>query len=368
MLLPENGVAWACDAGTPSTGALFASVEDTGRFLVHDRRLTLLVENSIESPAGSGAFAADEGKCATVPRTFLNARTCVVGAETCAARRHTSAEFLLNETMIREFFVRGGRFVHVIQGFRLEVDAPSPCSGMSRWMHRSNNVSECAGTVNAQTQTAFQQAFDATRCGGMFLGNGMIRDVEVYRQMRVGICSADAGVAVEIGDSCWQHVHLHPYEGNVYDLSTWTLEHDGNTAARRRGKPNSIAKWARIDSAVLQCPVHHPASRFELAEREQRNEIHLLGWLGDTVDFLGLPSSVKSIRWRIWWVQTQPPRAVAGSLAGHPARSPMIPRSATSSAITSARSNALMTSTSTAPATTVSPAASPGTWCGPKSR
>ena len=225
-----------------------------------------------------------------IPR-FLNAHTCVVGAETCAARRYTSAEFVLNETMIREFFVRGGRFVHVIQGFRLELDAPSPCSGMSRWVHRSNNVSECAGTVNAQTQTAFQQAFDATGCGATFLGNSMIRDVEVCRHMPVGICTADAGVAVQIGDACWQHVH--PYEGNVYDLTTWTVEHDGNEAARLRGRPNPITKWALMGSAVLQYPSHHPASRFELSQREQRNEIHLLGRVGDTVDFLDLPSSVQ---------------------------------------------------------------------------
>ena len=75
VLLPETGVAWACDAGTPSTGALFASVEDTGGFLVHDRRLAL-VENSLESPAGPGGFAADEGQCATVPRTYVFMHAC----------------------------------------------------------------------------------------------------------------------------------------------------------------------------------------------------------------------------------------------------------------------------------------------------
>ena len=96
---------------------------------------------------------------------------------------------------------------------------------------------------------------------------------------------------MNIGDSCWRHVHAD--EGNVYDFTAWSVLHDGNLAAQLRGHPSPISKWAWRGSTILHFPAHHPVSRFTEAQSHSRNAINLLGRLGDTVDFVDLPTSVQ---------------------------------------------------------------------------
>ena len=285
FLLPQQGVAWGCDSGTPQTGPLFASIVDTGASLVNDRRVAI-AENTLENPAEDSTFEAStrDGSCATVPRTFLNAHTCVIGQETCAAKRYTSATFTLNETMVRQFYVRGGKFVYIVNGLRLESDAASPCSGTSRWVRRGNDPSACDGQVNAATLNIIAAAVSSDAA----LGSDRVRDVVIDGG---AACSADAGVSLLVGDSCWQHVH--EFEHNVYDFSTWTSLHNGNLAAQTRGRPAPISKWALRGSPAIHYPAHHPVYRFVQARASHTNGINLLGRLGDEVDFLELPTSVQ---------------------------------------------------------------------------
>lgn len=288
VLLPGTGVVWGCDESTPQAGPLFANVVDTGEALVLDKRLAT-VDNTLERPSETNQFASSDESCATVERTFLNEHACIIGRETCAAKRFTSATFHLNETMIREFYLRGGKIVYAIQGLRLESDAISPCTGMSRWQFVSNDTAACTGTVDEQSRSTIAVAFERTSgCWGRyaFRGNDRIRDI-----MTCGSCSVAAGVTVNIGDSCWQHIHAD--EGNVYDFTAWSVLHDGNLAALLRGNPSPISKWAWRGSPILHYPAHHPASRFTEAKGSSRNGITLLGRLGDTVDFVDLPSSVQ---------------------------------------------------------------------------
>ena len=144
VLLPGPGVVWGCDESTPQAGPLFANVVETGEALVLDKRIAT-VDNTLERPSETNQFASSGESCATVERTFLNERGCIIGRETCAATRFASATFHLNETMIREFYLRGGKIVYAIQGLRLESDAISPCTGTSRWQFVSNDTASCAG-------------------------------------------------------------------------------------------------------------------------------------------------------------------------------------------------------------------------------
>jgi hypothetical protein len=86
---------------------------------------------------------------------------------------------------------------------------------------------------------------------------------------------------------------VHPSEGNVYDFTLWAAKHNGNLAAAARGNPSPIQKHADRGSAVLPFPPNHPVSRFVTALTSASNEINLLGRLGDTVDFVELPTSVQ---------------------------------------------------------------------------
>ena len=205
VLLSKGNVAWSCDSATPRTGPLFATVQATGEMFVYDRRLAI-VENTLEHPADRSSLFTTDGECVTVEKTFLNANTCVAGRETCAVRRYTSATFLLNKSMVRQFFVRGGKYVYHITGLRLASDAPSPCTGTSRWVRRGIEGAPCEATVNEATEAIIVSALEY----GSTFDNEQIRDLDIDGGTE---CVAPAGAVVRLGNACWQHAH--DYENNV---------------------------------------------------------------------------------------------------------------------------------------------------------
>ena len=282
VLLPQQGVEWSCGAGTPQAGALFASIEATGMSLVHDRRLEIL-DNTVEAPLVS---AARGGECMSAPKTFLNAHTCVVGRESCASRRYTSAMFTLNAGILLQFYRRAGLYVYIISGLRHDAGELPPCAGVqSRWIRREVEPALCNDQLDASTRDAIGAALD----DGIAHDNEVIRDITINSDA-VG-CSAPIGASVLVAGSCWEHVH--PFEGNVYDFSMWAASHSGNNAAAARGNPPPIKKHALRGSVVLPFPPSHPIDRFTTALTSTRNEINLLGRIGDTVDFVDLPTSVQ---------------------------------------------------------------------------
>ena len=282
VLLPQEGVDWSCGPGTPQAGALFASIEGTGVTLVHDRRLEL-VDNTLESPLVS---ANADGNCVSAPRSFLNAHTCVAGRESCASTRYTSATFALTAEAIVQFYRRAGLFVYVIAGLRHEEGELPPCAGSrSRWIRRQVESEDCDDQLNDATRDAISAAL----LDGIAHDNEVIRDIMISSDA-VG-CSAPIGASVLVAGNCWEHVH--PFEGNVYDFTTWANLHTGNAAAERLGNPPPIKKHAWRGSAVLPFPSHHPVDRFTNAMTSSKNLIGLLGRIGDTVNFVDLPTSVQ---------------------------------------------------------------------------
>ena len=98
-----------------------------GTLYIHDRRMQM-IENTLESPANeSAAKQGSHASCPSVPRTFLNAHTCVRTAA-CAPVRYTSAMLNLSETNLRMYWEKAGIPVYIVRGLRAESPVPSPCS------------------------------------------------------------------------------------------------------------------------------------------------------------------------------------------------------------------------------------------------
>ena len=71
---------------------------------------------------------------------------------------------------------------------------------------------------------------------------------------------------------------------NVYDFGDWTVNHAGGSAA--------ITQWAENGQTKLQFPSNHDMGRWQAKSAAY---LSMLGRLGDTVDFLALPSSVQTL-------------------------------------------------------------------------
>jgi hypothetical protein len=82
---------------------------------------------------------------------------------------------------------------------------------------------------------------------------------------------------------------VHPDEGDVYDFSQWAqggkTGHPGNTAGY-----NPIMKFANNGQIRLTFPNSHPMSRWNL----NKSNLVYVGRLGDDVDFIDLPTNLKT--------------------------------------------------------------------------
>ena len=94
-----------------------------------------------------------------------------------------------------------------------------------------------------------------------------------------------------VNGTCWKHVH--PLEGNVYDMSDWMQNRDTGVL------PDwfDISEWATEPSgAVLSVPAEH-GNEFMYGQihKYRRNKYKLLyGQLGDVVPFRNLPRNLRT--------------------------------------------------------------------------
>ena len=128
----------------------------------------------------------------SAPKTFLNAHTCVVGRESCASRRYTSAMFTLNAGILLQFYRRAGLYVYIISGLRHDAGELPPCAGVqSRWIRREVEPALCNDQLDASTRDAIGAALD----DGIAHDNEVIRDITINSDA-VG-CSAPVGASVQ---------------------------------------------------------------------------------------------------------------------------------------------------------------------------
>eukprot|EP00937_MAST-01D_sp_MAST-1D-sp2_P000967 g967.t1 len=283
--VPADDPAAARCANAPPTGPIFMAVEDD--VYAFDRRVAL-ARNTVPEPTAMTTPPALRDECATVVKTFLNERSCVVGEQTCARVQFSSAWLQLNDSTVRLFGTAAGKRVHYVQGLRLGPGASSPCNGQkSRWVSRAN-----ATCSDAASQPAVEAALGScTRSNDEEKCNARVRDVV----LAAGVgCTVTAGDTVHVNGTCWQHVHAQ--ELNVYDFSFFAL-----TAEELQASGSDKIQASALETLVarhvpaLDWPANTPMSQWT-AILHSRNHVPLLGRLGDSVDFRHLPSSVQDER------------------------------------------------------------------------
>ena len=262
----------------------------------YDPRLKRL-KNTVESPYVPESITkkksyVNSASCPSAEVNFLNRAQCRKSTS-CGPDKFTSARFELNESTLKLWYEKSGKFLYAVKGLRLEGNYDvSPCSATkSRWM-RLNSTSTCNPTTNvdARTYATVQKQINIS----FDLSNVYVRDVSVG-----GLnCSAvqDAAGATTVGmtvldldgKTCWKHVHPNMYD--VIDFTSFTVSHGGTRAFYFAGKPNPIKRWAERGDTIIVFP--HEMGRFKDALRFNLKTI--LGRYGDIVDFATLPSHLQT--------------------------------------------------------------------------
>jgi uncharacterized protein (DUF1501 family)/uncharacterized protein (DUF1800 family) len=278
-----------CAAGALSALA-FARRASDGSYWIADPRLATL-ENTPEAPAAVNGLAGGAA-CPNVPKTFLNAASCVAGVSSCAPTRFAPALFTLDAGSVRAFYELDGRFVYSIEGLRTD-DVGSPCRAWSRSRWLLLNAGACASPDNGKV-AAGANATLTKMLAQSSDPNPLVRDIKMAEQ----VCSpaaATVGAKLTVtmpggAAACWQHVHPSLY--SVFDFSDWSTArgHQGNAEALKAGRPNPITRPALSGATVLAFPSWHPMARWD----GNTYQYALVGRLGDVVDFATLSRALQS--------------------------------------------------------------------------
>ena len=276
-------------AALPPCTATLVHAPDDNSYWRFDARLEL-VENTVAAPAAGGTSQLTfKAGCANVAKTIFTRGHCVL-RDTCAPTLFTSAHFLLNSSVLTEFYRRSSKYVYAIEGLRLE-DAyeVSPCddSAAARWERQAGACSS-ETALDSETRATLAAAIRATSDA-----NPYVRDVLIAGGGG-GTCHANkdgvssVGASLTVDGACFTHVH--PQHLDVLDFSYWASQHEGNKLAEQNGRRNPITGPAELGAASITFPSHHLMKQF------QRNADLLakLGRLGDTVDFASLPTSTQA--------------------------------------------------------------------------
>jgi len=265
-------------------------LEFEGDLYRFDPRLRLL-NNTLASPTANLA-ASDPAFCPSVPKTFLNAATCV-RALACSSVQYGSVPITLSAATLRDFYTKGGSYVYYVSGLRLEGPyAVAPCvsSAATRWKRLSvgsggsGASGGCDGggsAIGFVTLASLRSAIRDAEQGATNTGGAApVVDVGWFD------CASSAvalGARVEVDGVCWQHVH--PQELSVWDFSYWVLAHPGSTSTY-----DPIRAVALAGSVELRWPATHSMSRW----KKEHTELTYVGRHGEQTDFASLPRAVQS--------------------------------------------------------------------------
>jgi uncharacterized protein (DUF1501 family)/uncharacterized protein (DUF1800 family) len=272
----------------PYSPGIYAQLPN-GDYLIHEPTLEL-GSNTDTSPlwdGGGGIVSSSSGKamCSNVPQTFINQESCHItkGSSGCSPNRLVDGVVRLNSINLKRFFRKTNRPVYAVSNLRLSDDASvsSPCTygTVSRW----KPVDSCNQNIQPQTANIFRPLIRTS-----LTFNSKVIDV-IYEDDVV--CDArdlnKIEMNVRVDGKCYTTVH--PDEGDVYDFSQWAqggkTGHPGNTAGY-----NPIMKFANNGQIRLTFPNSHPMSRWNL----NKSNLVYVGRLGDDVDFIDLPTNLKT--------------------------------------------------------------------------
>ena len=289
-----------------------------GRYYWHDARLAMAT-NTLAEPATRPSASASpptsiSASCPSVPKTFVNADSCVLAAS-CVRPSYSATRVELDHATLRALHTTSGRLVYALSGttewhHRLN----SACFVASRWVHLGHLDRLLAGST--RPSSADLRAANGTNCsvhGGetplsartkatlvRLLGradsaNPLLKEIPSIEDG--GKCDRNDAVmewkVEDSGGACWQRVERR--WGNVYDFSYWARVHDGNRFFGPDSNPiEAPAKRATADatSTWLHFPPSHPRDRLLNADKEPN--MILLGKLHDTIEFTSLPSALQT--------------------------------------------------------------------------
>ena len=266
---------------------IFMSYNNTNsiQHLIFEPRL-VLEPNTRLSPLEDGGKAIiteseNRAQCSNVPRTFLNERHCQLSKTVACVSQHNndSGYLKINPTNLNKLYQEEGKFVYAISQLNEDdVDGKSPCSHgvTSRWRKETGRCNE---NIEIETARTLRQLFLESPDE-----NPYVRDIyfpigkECHQNDKL-----TTQMKVMVEQQCWKTTH--PDHLNVYDFSTWSKTHPGNTQTF-----NPIRKIARRGGHRLKFPTTHEMSRWY----EFRAQFPYVGRLGDSVAFSNLPNTLRT--------------------------------------------------------------------------
>ena len=263
------------------------------------------LENTLESPAADGGGATvretlnilkpeQAAVCANVPRTFVNDDHCVLSKEpsTCSVGATPFSDDVLmlqlTASSIRAMYentgngMEGTSYVYAISGLRVSDDdtVVPPCEkrSISRWIPVT-----CSGAADALDVTV-ATIFAALLSSGDDQ-NASLRDIYNWyeEECPAPVYSLKGFEAKDQAGNCWMNVHTDHM--NVYDFTSWTISHPGNTAFR-----NPITEFAHAGLTVLNFPSNHTMDYWT----SHKGSMSFVGRFDDATQYVKLPPELRT--------------------------------------------------------------------------
>lgn len=264
---------------------VFARLQETGIWLVHDPRVRL-DDNSIDRPLPDGKgftslLTDGAALCANAPRTFLNADKCVLSSNSYACGSTTAQAGIqidINDKSVMDLSTLSGRYLYAIAGLPL-VDVngrsvPHPCTigYRSRWEMQWSKTCTSPSSLVALTKATLSTLLSSSTDP-----NPYMRDVTFPATGKCDAADVNPAIEIQVGDRCY--VHRHQDWNTVYDLTYWVSRHPGGARA--------ITKWRDEQKrGQLTFPSStHGVDRWE----SNRPKFDFVGRLGDKLNFRDIP-------------------------------------------------------------------------------
>ena len=226
--------------------------------------------------------------CANVPRTFLNADTCVLSSEpyTCGSTATSDGvEIEIDDVSIKALSDMSGRYLYaivdlpVVDAFNTEITHPCTGGWRSRWEMQLGQTCSNATVLGATTLATLTGLLSVSTDPNVYM-----RDVEFPTGGECDVGDTNAAIEIQVGSDCF--VHAHQDWNSVYDMTSWVDRHPGGAHA--------ITKWADVNNvAYLSFPAFgdfpHPTSRWG----SNKDLFPKIGRYGDSLNFRDVPDELK---------------------------------------------------------------------------
>ena len=281
-----------------------------GRYYRHEPRAQL-VDNTIDNPyierrityqtdsrvtGGMRRSRLAPSFCPASGPNFMNRGGCV-RQNSCSQPVFSEGTVVLNAELIRQLFTKSQKYVYSLTDLSLDGfsdDEISPCSAQTRWK-------KTTGRGSCDADTPLDAATLASLSAHMANQNEVVLqtpDIIIIQPVQ-GECTTElnnvsiVGAKVTLNGTCYEQVH--PDSHNVYDMAYWrqapALRRDLGGAIKLTRPATQGETELVLSSVCADRNCWPPRWHNELSSSNKL--CHLLGVLGEEVDFSSLPSTVQ---------------------------------------------------------------------------